>query len=640
VTRTKSGYRDPKLHQIKIKGSEQLTLKASRPLKTLEFIDSSASAPSLALAFTDGSRATWVTSPNQAASSLSSLSAPLSPDADDAVSASSAASLQFRLSSQREFAWWLLHAYAVFYKADVAHNLSPEAVDSLLLKWSRVLLGFSGDDAPAQDVVASGLTSAQRHIIDAANAINRKKLEDTVAASLASGDTVLLPSVTAREAADLEHFLALGGLDCRSVDRLEAFLQQRLVSLQESTVEFVVGAQTDANSVAVASLLDQLVDQLDEMEQWTCSHDAALSKMDIGMEKIEFKSSTLDTQDRSQVDLQHTLMWVLSEITMPEWAVNLLQQPDYAVSNVSRLVAASLRLDRLIRGNRIPRSALEEDASKLGGLRAHRGMLRSARAGADDDEEAEAEGKSEAEAGAASPSVGPEDAPASSSLTARGLLQLVDEQDARGAGATALTLSAGAVGQSESYQHGQVPLLPLAELAAVWQQRKEARLLAAAFVRKSSDFLMGLIDAQAKRAGNAALFYSAEDRDGLEADTHTVLLTKMSVKCSVAKYEQLHQALLPYNILVGCCERLQPGTTTLLYQHYVEAFSHVLEKDSEILFTKLKKTLCSSEADCRLASCPEVPLAGLKDLHATFYTSGFAAKLLSGCIVAGNVRHT
>lgn len=123
VTRTRGGYRDPKLHYVKVKGPTKWSVKNFRLLKTIDRVLISQTDSHSFNYFTvgDGRRYDWHVTGQDA-------------------------------SMRDEFLWWMLHSMRFFASSKASsaagalapplpnNNIEEAVLNNLLGKWSRVMM--------------------------------------------------------------------------------------------------------------------------------------------------------------------------------------------------------------------------------------------------------------------------------------------------------------------------------------------------------------------------------------------------------------------------------------------------------------------------------------------------------------------
>ena len=144
----------------------------------------------------------------------------------------------------------------------------------------------------------------------------------------------------------------VSGSGWTDVDRLEAALQARLAQVERESARCVFqGAVSPPHEVAVR-MLGQAIDSLEEVGVWAAAHDASLTRMAVGMEKIEARSEALETEERNYAALRGVLESFLDEVLLSDRVVAILQKPDFD-GDLEGVLAAVQQLTTVLQSKRL-----------------------------------------------------------------------------------------------------------------------------------------------------------------------------------------------------------------------------------------------------------------------------------------------
>ncbi len=191
-----------------------------------------------------------------------------------------------------EFLWWLVIATFVHCKTTLQNNLD-ELAPPIYARYARTLSGLQAHN----ELSISALSSARRTLLSTAFRQGAGKQPTTSNTGDAlTGEVISLPSITEAEAADLEALMSQSGIDVATIHLLESSLLSRVAALERESAALIFEAQAARNSDMIGSLLEHVMDGLEEVESWVTMHDTSLGKMRTGIEKIETRSEALDVR--------------------------------------------------------------------------------------------------------------------------------------------------------------------------------------------------------------------------------------------------------------------------------------------------------------------------------------------------------
>lgn len=158
-----------------------------------------------------------------------------------------------------------------------------------------------GSPDATEDVTVGMFSSAQQHLVAAVHDSDRALTSAFSGAGGAGGGAggdggISLPTLTEEEAANLDFFLAQGGIEVAEIDRLEAYLSERTRRLEVESIGILFSNETARHAESLAALMAECTDSSGDIEAWAATHDSSLSKMRIGIEKIEARSEQLEVR--------------------------------------------------------------------------------------------------------------------------------------------------------------------------------------------------------------------------------------------------------------------------------------------------------------------------------------------------------
>jgi hypothetical protein len=668
VTRTRNGYREPKLHHLKIKGPTKWSAKSFRLLKTIERLHVPADD---ALSFSymtagDGRRFDWHVTSHDA-------------------------------GLRDDFLWWLLHSIRLFNKAPAAQDVDEVTMSNLLARWARVASG-----APEPAELGLALTATQRDVVAAAVAADREghRQRATLQSTSAEG-AVALPSLSAAEAEDIEYFLrkfgdaellaaaaASGGVSSSSTaltvagasagpvagisaegwqegwleaDRLEAALQTRLAEVERESARSIFTSSQSPLHQLLAELLGEAGEALEEVGVWAAAHDASLTRMGVGVEKIEARSEALEAEDRNHSRLHAVLESFLDEVLLSDDVIKTLKNPDFdgdldgVLDAVSQLttVLQSKRLNPpnaaetqaqqqalLVTGTAAAKAKAAAAAAAAKAKAAKAKAAKAKRHGAFDDDDDDTDSDDGGFAGAAgagrAEALTPFESAALDAAAAAPANAAASAAAAGAAGSSATSSSSSSSISGSAGDNGAVSLAGLSNTHALRHQRQLYAQLQLSFTALASDVLRRKIDELAKWGAEKHVS-AAQARAVASGGPAEVLAAKLEYKLSKDKYRTIHTKLVRYKRLIALLDQLAPGTAAALANHYAGKVKPLYDHDVESLTRKLKESVVGSSVDCRLRSCPEITLAKLRDFQMASVQGQARARLQAAPAPAGKL---
>jgi len=697
VTRTKSGYKDPKIHEIKAKLNGEFMLKTSRSLKSIErFLLPQGFSEMLGYVDNTGKKIMW---------SITSL---------QMITHSLQTSFTTNNSIREEFVWWCLTVSLILNKAEIKNPLDSSIQTNIFQYFAKILSANSqeiwdpttgiitqrngnvnynnnsNETAFTTNLNSHGLSPSsfsplQRYLINALVDKKRQQAESQQIDGLSSNfesqlnnnDLLVLPDMSLEEAETLNLFVEQGNLSISRIGDLEQYLQVRLIELQSATIQDVFYSRLSHNAELLSSLLDGVLDHVEEIDSWTQTYDATISIMAQGIKKIESQGEILDVEDANYVNLTIVLLWLLTEITLTTRTYSVLQDRRFRVTDIDQVIRACLQLDSLLTSTRLTvdnagllptkPTAAKENAKRritfplfsLGKKKDQNKDQNRVELVKDGLDHLLTDGKGN---GANAPTGATDDknkiVPKSNTSTGEvekgrferknpqtganpistGLINVNSNNytaiQTAGGGTSSVAAALQAAGinlnatndslqntdlavvmeqKTETYRSGLIDFTAFSGLASVIQKKKEFRLLASSTANAINTKLYNIFDSLFTKYSNYPI--SEPDLYKIKnGSVNEIMLTKMKYKLSIEKYKSLHQELLQYKPLVGICERLSPGHVAKFREEYCRRFCQIYNADIKSFFDKLSRVIHGSSVDCRLRSSPAINLNELQTM--------------------------